>query len=111
MLCTGDLLAVLILVSPSGLMFDKLRTALRVPTFTQMGKVIGPNGPDKIPLLCKFALPLAVRSLVTAPVVLFLGREFTGVVCLGLSGGQRFGDGQHALRLYNARGSISLLPL
>jgi hypothetical protein len=53
-------------------MFDKLRTALRVPTLTQMGKVIGPDGPDKIPLLCKFALPLAVRSLVTAPVVLFL---------------------------------------
>jgi hypothetical protein len=72
MLRTGDLLAVLILIGSSGLMFNKLRTALGVPTFTQMGKVIGPDGPDKVPLLCKFALPLAVRSLVAAPVVLFL---------------------------------------
>jgi hypothetical protein len=53
-------------------MFDKLRTALRVPTLAQMGKLIGPDRPDKIPFLCKFALPLVVRSLVTAPVVLFL---------------------------------------
>jgi hypothetical protein len=72
MLNAGDLPAVLILIGSGGLMFDKLGIAFRVQALTQMGKVIGPDWPDKIPFLRKSALPLTVRSLVTAPVVLFL---------------------------------------
>ncbi len=51
-------------------MLDKLHAALRMLAFTQTGEVLGADCAMKTPLLREPALPLAMRLLVTAPVVL-----------------------------------------
>ena len=48
--------------------------------FTQAGEVLGADFAMQTPLLRKSALPLAMRLLVTAPVVLLFGSELAGVI-------------------------------
>ena len=69
--------------------------------------MLGADFAMQTPLLREPALPLAMRLLVTAPVVLLFGSKLAGVIRPCLARRQRFGDGQHAHVLHNVRGSIS----
>jgi hypothetical protein len=60
--------------------FDELHAVLRMLAFTQPGKVVGADFAMQAPLLRELALPLAMRLLVAAPVVLFFRRELAGVI-------------------------------
>jgi hypothetical protein len=66
----GDFLAVLVFVGACGLVLDELHAALRMLAFAQTGEVLGADFAMQTPLLREPALPLAVRLLVAAPVVL-----------------------------------------
>ena len=77
-------------------MLDELRVVFRVPAFAQASELFSADIAAQAPLLREPALPLAMPMLVTAPVVLFLRRELSRMICAGLVGRQRFGESQHA---------------
>src|SRR6266576_4647771 len=49
----------------------------------------------KAPFLCEFAVPFAAYALTLGVVVLLGVGELFLVICLGLAGAQRFGNGEH----------------
>ena len=61
-------------------MLDKLRIALRMPTFAQTSKLFSPYVPMQAPLLREPALPLAMPLLIAAPIVLPFGGELARMV-------------------------------
>ena len=61
-------------------MLDELHAALRMLAFTQAGEMLGADFAMQTPLLREPALPLAMRLLVTAPVVLLFGSKLAGVI-------------------------------
>src|SRR5208337_1180610 len=103
----GDFLAVLVVVGLRRLVLDELRAAFRMLSFAQSSKVLGTNGITQSPLLGKPSLPLAMHLRVTAPVVLLLRHKLARVVGPRLARRQCFGNGQHAIQLYNECSSIS----
>ena len=76
----GDLLAVFVFVGSGRLVFDELHAALRMLAFAQTGEVLGADFTMQTPLLRKPALPLTMRLLVAAPVVLLFRSELAGVI-------------------------------
>jgi hypothetical protein len=61
-------------------MLDELDGVLGMLAFAQAGEMLGGDFAMQTPLLREPALPLAMRLLVTAPVVLFFGGELAGVI-------------------------------
>src|SRR5436309_11245435 len=49
----------------------------------------------KTPFLCEFAVPFASYAVTPGVVVLLGVGELFLVICLGLAGAQRFGNGEH----------------
>src|SRR5580658_1417829 len=96
MFCARDLFAVLVFVSFRRLMPDELRAVVRMLTLAQSCKAICLNKTLQFPLRSKLSTPFAVHLVITAPVILPLGDEFTRVVGLSLSCRERLRDGQHA---------------
>src|SRR5450631_3954084 len=97
----GDFLAILVVVGLCRLVLDELRAAFRMLSFAQSSKFLGTNETAQSPLLGKPSLPLAMHLRVTTPVVLLLRNKLTRVVGPRLVRRQCFGNGQHAIQLYN----------